>query len=36
MADMRSNLLGDKTTISSSKMKQSMGPSRALSGVLGV
>jgi len=36
MADMRSNLLGDRTTVSSSKMKQSLCPSRAVSRVLGV
>jgi len=36
MAALRSNLLGDRTAVSSSKMKQSMCPSRALSGVLEV
>jgi len=36
MAKMRSNLLGDRTTVSRSKMKQSLYPSRALSGVLGI
>jgi len=33
---MGSNLLGDRTTVSSSKMKQSLCPSGALAGVKGV